>query len=272
MANAHVNGVRLHYERTEDGTPPLVLVHGSWDSHHDWDAVVPTLAESFGVLTYDRRGHSASERPAGQGSVREDVADLAALMEHVGMAPAWVVGNSFGGSIALRLAAQHGDMVLGVIAHEPPLFGLIADDPAMAAGLEEEEAAMAGVVERIESDDHAGAAEAFIEAVLGPGAWSQFPRDAKETMIENAPTFLDEARDPEQEAFDPAWLAAFHRPVMLSLGSESPSRYRAIVTRLATALPHAEVVEFRGAGHVPHVTHPEDFVETTRAFILGSES
>lgn len=90
-------------------------------------------------------------------------------------------------------------------------------------------------------------------------------------MIEHAPSFLDESRDPEQEAFDPAWLAAFHRPVMLSLGSESPSRVGAVVSRLATALPAAEVVEFRGAGHVPHVTHPEAFVETTRAFILESQ-
>ena len=47
--------------------------------------VVPRLAESFRVITYDRRGHSQSERPSAQGSIREDVADLAALIEQLGL-------------------------------------------------------------------------------------------------------------------------------------------------------------------------------------------
>jgi pimeloyl-ACP methyl ester carboxylesterase len=45
-------------------------------------------------LSLDRRGHSKSERPASQGSIREDVADLAAQIEHFGLAPAWVVAKS----------------------------------------------------------------------------------------------------------------------------------------------------------------------------------
>src|SRR4028118_1007233 len=118
MATANVNGVRLFYELYGTEGIPLVLVHGSWDSHQDWELVVPGLAESFRVLTYDRRGHSQSERPAGQGSVHEDVADLAVLIEQVVGGPAYVLGNSFGGSIALRLAAERPDVVRGVAAHE----------------------------------------------------------------------------------------------------------------------------------------------------------
>ena len=67
MATAHVNGVRLFYELSGSGTVPLVLVHGSWDSHDDWDLVVPRLTDSFRVFTYDRRGHSQSERRPGPG-------------------------------------------------------------------------------------------------------------------------------------------------------------------------------------------------------------
>src|SRR5262245_52652678 len=106
MATVKVNGVRLFYELTGNGEVPLVFVHGSWDSHDDWDLVVARLADSFRILTYDRRGHSQSERLTGQGSVREDVADLAALIEHFELAPAWVVGNSFGALITLRLAGE----------------------------------------------------------------------------------------------------------------------------------------------------------------------
>ena len=59
MATANVNGVRLRYELNGTGDV-LVLVHGSWTSHHSWDRVLPRLADSFRVLTYDRRGHSES--------------------------------------------------------------------------------------------------------------------------------------------------------------------------------------------------------------------
>jgi pimeloyl-ACP methyl ester carboxylesterase len=126
MAVTKVDGVRLFYEVSGAGEVPLVFVHGSWGSHHNWDLVVPKLAESFRVLTYDRRGHSESARSPEQGSVREDVADLAALIEHLELGPAWVAGNSFGASITLRLAGERSDLLRGIIAHEPPLFSLLA--------------------------------------------------------------------------------------------------------------------------------------------------
>jgi len=82
-----VNVVRIACEIHGTGEIPIAMVHGSWFSRQNWDSVVPRLAESFRVITYDRRGHGESERPSGQGSVREDVADLAALIEHLGIAP-----------------------------------------------------------------------------------------------------------------------------------------------------------------------------------------
>jgi pimeloyl-ACP methyl ester carboxylesterase len=72
MPMTTINGVKIFYELTGDSGEPLVLVHGSWIDHHNWDAVVPSLARSFRVLTYDRRGHSQSERPASPGSILED--------------------------------------------------------------------------------------------------------------------------------------------------------------------------------------------------------
>jgi pimeloyl-ACP methyl ester carboxylesterase len=78
--------VELYYELSGSGEP-LVLVHGSWGDHHNWDPVVGSLSQSFQVLTFDRRGHSASERPAGQGSVFEDADDLAGLLEELGLTP-----------------------------------------------------------------------------------------------------------------------------------------------------------------------------------------
>ena len=117
---ARVNGIRIAYQDIGRGVP-LVLVHGSWGSRHNWDRVVPGLAEHHRLVSYDRRGHSESERPLGQGTFAEDVADLAALVEALDAAPAWVIGNSVGAVIALQLAAVRPDVLRGVIVHEPPL-------------------------------------------------------------------------------------------------------------------------------------------------------
>jgi pimeloyl-ACP methyl ester carboxylesterase len=213
------------------------------------------LAESFRVLTYDRRGHSQSERPPEQGSVREDVADLAALIEHLELGPAWVAGNSFDASITLRLAGERSDLLRGIIAHEPPLFSLLANDPSVALMLDEVGKRIGAVVERIASGDDAGAARQFVETVaLGPGSWDQLSPDLKETFITNAPTFLDEAHDPEQLAFDLAWIGAFHRPSLLTTGDQSPPTFAPVVEKVANVLPNASVATFRGAGHIPHVT------------------
>jgi pimeloyl-ACP methyl ester carboxylesterase len=268
MATAHVNGVRLRYQLSGVGEAPLVLVHGSWASHHSWDLVVPSLAQSFRVLAYDRRGHSESERPTEPGSVREDVADLAGLLEHLGLGPAWVVGNSFGASIALRLAGERSDLCRGIVGHEPPLLSVLADDPAMAPLLEDVGRRVAAVLERIAGGDHEGAAEQFVETVaLGPGAWAQLPPPIQQTFVENAPTFLDEVADPEQLTIDLGALKAFPRPMLLTTGDASPPIFAPVMAKLRAAVPGADVVTFAGAGHIPHVTHADVYIEVLTAFI-----
>ena len=267
MATAKVNGVRLFYETSGTSGVPLVLVHGSWTSHAGWRLVVPDSGRVFRVLTFDRRGHSASERPEGQGSVHDDVADLTALIEHLQLGPTWVAGNSFGGSITLRLAAERPDLLRGVIAHEPPLLSLLAGNLEMEPLVGAVRDRIAAVVDRIVSGDHAGAAEQFVETVaLGPGAWVQLPPEAQQIMIVNAPTFLDEANDPDQLAIDLGGLAGFPKPALLTKGTLSPPMFAPIVDQIATAMRAADLHVFPTASHIPHVTHPEDYV-AIRGFI-----
>jgi len=268
MPTANANGIQLFYELGETDGPPLVLVHGSWESHADWDPVVPALSETYQVLTYDRRGHSQSERPPGGDSIHDDIADLAALIESLGLAPAWVVGNSFGASISLRLALDRPDLVRGLVVHEPPLLALLADDPEAAPMLEDVQSRVGSVLERIESGDHEGAARQFIETVaIGPGAWDEIPHENRQTLIENAPTFVDESRDPDQFTFDLQSAGAFSKPVLLTTGDKSPPMFSPVVSRVAKAFPNTETHRFPEAGHIPHVTHPDAFVGVVRDFV-----
>jgi pimeloyl-ACP methyl ester carboxylesterase len=268
MPRSRVNGVELFYEVTGTTGEPLVLVHGSWGDHHNWDAVVPALARSFRVLTYDRRGHSQSERPPGQGSVREDVADLATLVEQLGLVPAHLVGSSFGGVIVLRLATERPDLFRSLIVNEPPLPALLSADSAngtLMAGMQER---IGSLAERLQAGDTEGGARFFVEELaFGPGAWGQLPPELRQTFIANAPTFLDELRDPEATTMTVAGLAQFSHPALLTQGEQSPPMFARILDIVAAAMPRAERRTLPGAGHAPHVSHPELYVQIVSEFV-----
>jgi pimeloyl-ACP methyl ester carboxylesterase len=268
MAIEKINGVRIRFEDTGTPGPPLILVHGSWGSHHNWDLVTPGFAESFRVVSYDRRGHSESERPPGQGSIHEDVADLAALIEHLDLAPAYVAGNSFGAIITLRLACTRPDLLRAFACHEPPLLALIADDPEVAPIVAEVGRRLAVVVDMLAAGDDPGAAKQFVESIaMGPGMWDKLPPALQKTFVENGPTYLDECRDPDQLTIDLEQVGAIALPALISRGDASPPMFPAIVRIVARSIPGAEEMLFPGAGHVPHTTHPNEYVDAITAFV-----
>lgn len=265
VAIARVNGVNLYYELHGAGEP-VALVHGSWADTTSWGQVLKGLAESFQVLIYDRRGHSQSERPATQGSIDEDGDDLAGLLEALELAPAHVVTNSWGGNVALRLAVREQGVFRSLTCHEPPLWGLLEDDPESQAILSQGARTLESVGRRIADGDHAGAARQFVEEVaFGPGAWdTQMPPALKEMFVRNAPTFLDELRDPSQLGIDKDALGGLAMPVRLTQGSESLPTFPRVIDRLESLIPRVTRETIQGAGHVPHVTTPGPYIEATK--------
>ena len=271
MSTTQVNGVRIHWEMAGSAGAPLVLVHGSWGDHENWATVRPALSRSFRVLSYDRRGHSRSERPAGQGSVREDVADLGALLEALSHAPAHVVGSSFGASIVLRLAAVRPELFRSLIVHEPPLFGLLKDEPDAAHHLAAVQEKISAVVSLLTAGDWAAGARQFVETIaFGPGAWPELPEASKETFVFNAPTWLDEMHDPDALEIDLDGLRGFTAPALLTTGDQSGPFFPLVVDRLAAVMPRATRRTYAGAGHVPHLSHSEEYVRTVTEFAGGA--
>ncbi len=272
MPTAHVNGVRLFYELTGDG-PPLALVHGSWGDGAGWDAVLPALAQRFRVLVYDRRGHSRSERPSTQGSTEEDVDDLAALIRHLDLAPVHVAGTSSGAALALRLAARHPELVRSVVGHEPPLYAPFLDDPDDGPLLREALTRFAAVVARLEVGDTAEGTRLFAETYShGPGGWGLIPPQRQQVMIANAPTWVDEMRDPGAWTADLTALAAIECPILLTVGDQSLPFIPPVVAKLAAVLPNIQTQVITGAGHSPAASHPAEYVAVITTFIAAADT
>lgn len=265
MSRIEVNGIELAYDDVGQGEP-LVLVHGSWSDRSVWEPVVAQLAELGRVISYDRRGHGESVRPARDATRRDHEDDLAALIEAAVGEPATVIGTSFGGSIALGTASRRPDLVRALAVHEPPLVSWAPDEPGVARELELIGEAIGAVLELIATGDPAGAAKRFVEEVaLGPGAWELMPNDARRSMVAAAPTFATEQRDP-------GWALlpspeAIDCPTLLTLGSASPGWFHGITEALREAIGDAEVRTLADAGHAPHTTHPATYVEVIASFL-----
>lgn len=116
MAFARVNDVVLHHEvRGPETAPVLVFSNSLGTDYRIWNDVVARLGEDFRVVLYDKRGHGLSEATPAPYRLDDHVGDLSALLDHLGVTKASIVGLSVGGMIAQGLAAKRPDLVSALV-------------------------------------------------------------------------------------------------------------------------------------------------------------
>jgi pimeloyl-ACP methyl ester carboxylesterase len=104
------NGCALHYWTGGKANAPLVVFsHGATIDHHEWDATLPLAGERFRLLAWDLRGHGLS-RPA-MFDWDKAVADLTAILDHLGVRKVTLVGHSMGGNVNQEFAFQYPERV-----------------------------------------------------------------------------------------------------------------------------------------------------------------
>ena len=121
-----VQGGKIYYEVEGDGHP-LLLIHGGLGSLRMWDEQVPAFSERYRVIRYDTRGFGRTETEDVEFSNR---ADALAVLDHVGAASAFVIGQSRGGMIALDLAIEHPERVDALVSVASGIGGYKAELPA----------------------------------------------------------------------------------------------------------------------------------------------
>ena len=122
--------------------------------------------------------------------------------------------------------------------------------------------AYAQIVERIDA--------AISARELSPG--DRLPPERQQVMIGNAPTWVDEMRDPGAWRTDLAALAAIPHPILLTYGDQSLPFLPMAVAKLAAVLPNVQTQVIAGAGHVPAGSHPAEYAAAIMAFAAADEA
>ncbi|HYA11116.1 MAG TPA: alpha/beta hydrolase [Thermoplasmata archaeon] len=255
-------GVQLAFEDYGGAGDPVTLVHGGWDDHGTWDRVVAGLSVALQVLTYDRREHGASSGPPRAHPVRDDASDLAALLEETGHFPTHVVGHSYGGAVALRLAVDRPELVRSVTVHEVPFVGLLRSGAAASERLQRARELALGPT------PEAGARDYLALFASAEEQWATLDAASRRALGAAAPTWAKEMADPD--ALRPASeeLEAIAVPVLATSGSRSPPFAAEIEEALVTALPNATAARLRDVGHYVQRTDPDLFVGVLGTFLL----
>ena len=262
MKSIAINGRTRFFEEEGEG-PAVILVHGSLSSSRQWRKLIERLRERFRVLAPDLYAGAPQdgEPRVGDFSFAEDCAFVQRLIDgggddHKGLAhvAGHLVGHSWGGVIAAKVAFGRRDKVASLTLIEPSCFHLLDK-----SGVEYGE--IIGVHDRqralIAQGDAMGAAHLFVEYWMGPAAWAAMPQRRQETIALGIPrlhqdwsgtldmnTTLDDYR-------------AFNARTLLMRARDTRRPSSRIVDMIGAAMPQAAKAEIESGGHMSPLTNPE---------------
>jgi 3-oxoadipate enol-lactonase len=258
MEFAEINGAGLRYALNGSGERTLVLVHEMGGSLESWDDAARRFAESRRVLRYDCRGAGLSQKVRGTLAIDTMADDIAALLDHTGVAGSVALaGVAVGGAIALHFAARHPDRTRA-IAVGSPATGIAPDRRA-------------AVLEYVAKIEAAGMAFAVEDAMLNGyapelrGDIKRFERYRARWLGNDPASYATIWRmlagiDMQGE------LAKLHCPVLVIGGSLDRVRPPPLVESVAKAIPGARYIELR-TGHYMAVQTPDLIFDCVDEFL-----
>ncbi len=259
------SGTRIHYrdQGPRDARFTLLLLHGTAASLHTWEGVVAGLRDRFRVVTMDLPGHGLT------GATAEDrydragmVAAIARLVDHLGLARFVIGGNSMGGEMAMAYALAHPERIEALVlidsaglaldlhGRRVPIGFRLAAIPLLRPLLVH--ITPRSVVERSVRAVHAD--PGGVSADLVDRYWRLMRMEgSRRALMKRFAALADEP---------PLPVERIGMPALVLWGREDHLIPLATGRELARRLPHARLVVFDDAGHVPQEERP---VETARA-------
>jgi pimeloyl-ACP methyl ester carboxylesterase len=255
----------------DERLPPAVLLHSGGLSGKQWRRAVTELRDRFFVVVPDALGMGDS--PPWPSDVpfhfEQEITQSAALVASL-TAPAALVGHSYGGLVALRVAAAAPQHVSRLCLYEPAVFGVLAAaaDPAFEDVL--------ALSERHKGTPRdapgwpVGWLRSFVDFWNSPGAWDGLSREARTDYLRVHHKLEREVDTLLADRTPAAAYATVHQPTLLMAGERSPRAARRVVDALFAAMPSARLEVFAQAGHLGPLTHARRVAARIAAHLCGA--
>ncbi len=262
--------VRLHHIASGAG-PPLLLLHGLFDSLETWEAVVPTLSGHFRVYAVDLPGFGSSPLPPDwRESLSGMIDSVTAFLHEQNIAQISLVGNSMGGSLALALAQAYPKRVHKLVLLNP--YGL----PKIPQAVENARRPIVGkilpyvlaapVMKRCIKGIFLRSLHN--QALLTPTRISRVAKPFSSLrQRQNLFRFL-RAISPEKILEIDAGLSKIRQSVLILWGKEDRWLTKAHCQHLSQGLSAAEILEIDACGHLPQIEKPETVAAAVISFLL----
>ena len=236
-------------DRTAPGNAPVaILLHGTISNSAQLLPLARHLTDRYRVVLIDRRG--TAESPMADPApvpIARHVADVIAVLDGLGIDRAVLFGHSFGGVIALRVAAEHGDRVAAVVVWEPPYLAVADPTLRTAMAVMAEEVAVAFSIGGPEA-----AAHRFLDAVGGPSAWDGLHPRQREAIARQGGGALADVAMP---GLATDGLEQITSPATIASGGGSDHFYVPIADALAERIgATATRIDLPGLSHMAPIT------------------
>ncbi|MFJ7956806.1 alpha/beta fold hydrolase [Streptomyces sp. NPDC096319] len=248
----------LSHDLAGTGPTTVVLLHSGVCDRRMWDGQFHALAEAgHRVVRCDLRGFGDTPVDA----PHTHAEDVRALLDHLGAERSVVVGSSFGGRVALELAALHPGRVRALALLGSAIPGMAPSAELRAWGAREDAL--------IEAGDLDAAVELNVDTWLGPEAGQAaraLVRDGQRRAFALQLAAAEEHHPvaPEVTRDD---LARIQAPALVAVGAHDLPDFRAIADELGSLLPAARRVDLDWAGHLPALERPDETARLLLSFL-----
>jgi non-heme chloroperoxidase len=253
-------GVTLEYVERGDRTgTPVVFLHGVTDSWRSFEPMLPHLPTSIRAIAVTQRGHGDSSRPDAY-RYTDFSADVAALLDALGIRAAVLVGHSMGSLVAQRFAIDHPDRTVGLVLLGA--FPTIKRHPDVQALWD---AALATLTDPV---DPALAREFQVSTLAQPIAPTLLDTYVTESLKVPARVWKATFREFLDTDFSPA-LGRISAPTLVISGDKDGFSRRQERDALAAGIRGAIVKDHVGAGHAMHWEDPVRVARDVAEFVAG---
>ena len=249
-----------------DDASPLVFINGVGGAQAAFALQVKAFGGPLQVLTYDHRGIGASAHGAESPRVSDYADDLCRLLEHLGLAPAAVVGMSFGGRVALELALSWPERVAALV-----LSGTSGGGPRHDPG----DSSLRDALTSGQALDAETWREVIAPALFGERYRRRYPRRIRGLARWRErhpvdPRAVEDQRSALEEFDVSQRLGAIRVPTLVLHGAEDRISPVSNARLLASGITGAQLEILDEVGHSPNVEAPDDFNRHIRAFLSSA--